>query len=143
MIHPALVKPGTKFVDDGLTTVQPAHRIHRITDMLRGGFKALHYASGTIREYTQQQLANLRQVPGGIDAMVNLDWLVGETVRVTIIGTGTTITGTVTAINYHIVPYVEPGQPVKSLKFLASVELDKSSASCYEAAVIERLELIS
>lgn len=141
-IHPASVKPGIKFIDDTLLTVQPQHRLHRIVEMTRGGFKAVHVATGNTREFTTSQINDLRQVPGGVDAMANMDWLVGEKIAITIRGSGTTISGIVTAIDYLEVAYKDAGGVGKKLKMLGTIELDKNGATRYEAAAIEGIQLL-
>ena len=143
MLHPVNVKPGTKFIDHGMLSQPSSHRVHRIVELVLGGFRALHVATGVIREFTHQKsLDELVIVPGAVDAMANLDWLVGEDIRLTIIGTGTTITGRVTAVTYRDVPYITSKDKPRTLRFLDAIELDKSMATTYTSAMVERIELL-
>ena len=140
-IHPSQVRPGTKFIDDSLTTVQPEHRLHRIVEMTAGGFKAIHVASGDTRTFSINQINKLRQIPGGVEAIANLDWLTGEKVALSLRGHGVVVSGIVTSVEYHKVSYVDGGT-TKELKQLLALELDKSSATRYEISGIERIQLL-
>lgn len=140
-LHFSALVPGTKFVDDSLKTMPPHHRVHKITDLTRGGFRAYHFATGNYRDFTVKQTDDLRIIMPDIDAMASFDGLIGEKIRIVISGSDTPITGMVTAVYYHEVKHLVK-KANSTLKMLKAIELDKSVASTYSPLEIDSLQIL-
>ncbi len=141
-ILPSAIKLGMMFIDDGLQTLPEEYRIHKIIRISTQSMTAIHISSTNERTFDLEHgLDNLIPVPTEPELVSNADCLVDSLVVISLVNS-CVVRGKVTGIRYNRVTIDWHGQN-ESHRQIRSIELDKSSQTCYLWSEITSIKVIS